>query len=51
MRSDQPNCLVAHTVKGKGIEFMENNNEWHHNRLTQAMFDKAIAQLNSAADA
>jgi transketolase len=51
LRSDKPNCLVARTVKGKGIEFMENNNEWHHNRLTQAMFDKAVAQLNGVADA
>lgn len=42
---DQPNCLVAKTIKGKGIEFMENNNEWHHNRLTQGMFDKAMAEL------
>lgn len=42
---DQPNCLVAKTVKGKGIAFMENNNEWHHNRLTQGMFDKAMIEL------
>lgn len=46
MTDSQPNCLVARTVKGRGIDFMENNNEWHHNRLTQAMFDRAIVQLD-----
>ncbi len=45
--SDQPNCLIAKTIKGKGVEFMENNNEWHHNRLTQAMFDRAVAEQAS----
>lgn len=24
-----PACLIAHTVKGKGVSFMENENEWH----------------------
>jgi transketolase len=46
---EMPNCLVAKTVKGKGIPFMEGNNEWHHNRLTQAMFDKAIGELSGDA--
>jgi len=41
----QPRCIVARTVKGRGISFMENNNEWHHNRLTQAWYDKAIEEL------
>lgn len=38
----QPKVLVAHTVKGKGIGFMENNNEWHHNRLTKSHYDQAV---------
>jgi transketolase len=37
--------LVAHTIKGKGISFMENNNEWHHNRLTKANYELALAEL------
>ena len=40
-----PRVLVAHTVKGKGISFMENNNEWHHNRLTKAHYELALAEL------
>lgn len=42
----KPRVLVAHTVKGKGISFMENNNEWHHNRLTKANYDLAMAELD-----
>lgn len=41
----KPRVLVAHTMKGKGITFMENNNEWHHNRLTKASYELALAEL------
>jgi transketolase len=41
----RPRILVAHTIKGKGISFMENNNSWHHNRLTQNFYDQAILEL------
>jgi transketolase len=40
-----PLVVIAKTVKGKGISFMENNNEWHHNVLTQARYDAAMAEL------
>jgi len=43
--SGRPRMLVAHTVKGKGVSFMENNNEWHHNRLTKANYELALAEL------
>ena len=26
----KPTVIIAHTVKGKGISFMENNPSWHH---------------------
>jgi len=42
----KPRVLVAHTIKGKGISFMENNNEWHHNRLTKTNFDLALAEID-----
>jgi transketolase len=32
-------------VKGKGVSFMENNNEWHHGVLTQAQYDAALQEL------
>ena len=42
----RPRVIVANTIKGKGVSFMENNNEWHHNRLTKANFDLAITEVN-----
>lgn len=38
----EPLCVVAHTVKGKGVPFMENNNDWHHNRLTRSNYERAL---------
>lgn len=29
-KSDRPRCIIANTVKGKGVSFMENRAEWHH---------------------
>jgi transketolase len=40
-----PLAVIARTVKGKGVSFMENNNEWHHNRLTQAQYEGALKEL------
>ena len=45
----KPRVIVANTIKGKGVSFMENNNEWHHNRLTRANYDLAIAEVNLVA--
>ncbi len=41
-----PKVIVANTVKGKGVSFMENKNEWHHNRLTKSNYDLAVAELD-----
>lgn len=43
---NKPRVVIASTTKGKGVSFMESNNEWHHNRLTQAQFDAAMAELS-----
>jgi len=48
--SGRPKILVAHTIKGKGISFMENNNEWHHNRLTKANYELALAELGTSLE-
>ena len=44
----RPKVLIAHTIKGKGIDFMENNNDWHHNRLTRTQYEQALAALGVA---
>jgi len=40
-----PTCIIAHTVKGKGVTFMENNNEFHGKAPTAAQLEMALAQL------
>jgi len=46
-RTDMPRAIIARTIKGKGVSFMENNNEWHHSRLTRAQYDAAVKELDS----
>ena len=48
LSEEKPTAIIAKTVKGKGISFMENNNEWHHNRLTQLRYDQAILELENS---
>jgi transketolase len=43
---DKPYAIIANTVKGKGISFMENIREWHHSTLSQAQYDKAISEVS-----
>ena len=45
---DKPKAIVAHTIKGKGVPFMENEKSWHHNRVNKANYDLAIEALGSA---
>lgn len=41
----RPKAIVARTVKGYGVPFMENNNIWHYTRLTEATYQAAVAAL------
>jgi transketolase len=47
--SDRPRALVARTVKGKGISFMEHSNRWHYTRLTEQSYAAAIAELQTCS--
>lgn len=44
--NEKPKCIIAHTVKGKGISFMENDNAWHHTFLNQKQYERALEELN-----
>ncbi len=44
-RSDRPVAILAHTVKGKGISFMENNWKYHNAVLSGALYEKAVEEL------
>lgn len=39
-------AIIAHTVKGKGVSFMENTAAWHHGVVNQKKYDKAVEELN-----
>jgi transketolase len=49
MLRPQPTCIIAHTVKGKGVSFMENSVLWHYRTARGAEFDAALAELQRAA--
>jgi len=42
----KPNVIIADTVKGKGVSFMENRLEWHYKSPDKNEFKKAMQELN-----
>jgi|TARA_B100001093_G_scaffold518595_1_gene604016 transketolase len=46
-KKNVPTAIIAKTVKGKGVSFMENNNDWHHGRLTKKLYKEAIKELKT----
>lgn len=49
--SDRPTVLVAHTVKGKGIGFMENQAAWHFNSIGTDLLEACIDELDAQREA
>jgi transketolase len=49
MESGKPTCIIAHTIKGKGVSFMENSVLWHYRTARGEEFAAALAQLEEAA--
>jgi transketolase len=43
----KPKVIIGNTVKGKGVSFMENDNAWHHNRLTDSLYQQALDELEA----
>lgn len=41
---EKPKVIIANTVKGKGVSFMENNNDWHQRKISQVEYQNAIAE-------
>ncbi|MDV2504220.1 MAG: hypothetical protein RX318_09735, partial [bacterium] len=41
----RPTMIIAHTVKGKGVSFMENTSAWHGIAPNPEQADQAIAEL------
>jgi transketolase len=46
--NDKPKAIVARTIKGKGVSFMENDNIWHYTRLTADSYERAVQEVTSS---
>jgi len=45
---NRPSMILARTIKGKGVPFMENDNSWHKRVPTKEELDKALISLGGA---
>lgn len=44
----KPTCIIAKSIKGKGVSYMENVCGWHGSAPNQEQYEQAIAELNAA---
>ncbi len=44
-QKDRPNCIIAHTIKGKGVSFMENQVLWHYRTAKNEEYAAALREL------
>jgi len=45
--NEKPRAIIANTIKGKGIPFMENVSMWHHGKLTEKLYQDALVALDN----
>ena len=45
LTADTPYFLIAHTTKGKGVTFMEGDNNWHYRAPSEAEITAALSEL------
>lgn len=45
----KPSVLIAHTIKGKGVDYMENSLQWHYSSPKGEQLASAISQLEKAS--
>lgn len=43
--SGKPSLIIAHTIKGKGVSFMENQLKWHHGVPNKEQYAQALDEL------
>lgn len=41
----KPHVVIANTIKGKGVSFIENRPEWHHHRLSEKEYEQARVEI------
>jgi len=45
IKKGKPSLIIAHTIKGKGISFMENTHDWHYGKIGKEEFKNALVEL------
>jgi transketolase len=43
--SDEPMAIICQTIKGRGVSFMEDDNNWHYRAPNQDEFERAMKEL------
>jgi len=46
LQKDKPSLAIAHTIKGKGISFMEGEKKWHHGVPDDTLYHQAMEELD-----
>lgn len=47
MRSGRPHAVIAHTVLGKGVSYMEGNLKWHYTSMNDEEYRQALADIGA----
>jgi len=47
-RNGKPKCIMAETIKGKGVSFMEGNSSWHGAHFDDADYERIISELKNS---
>lgn len=43
--TDKPSCIISHSIKGKGVSFMENAVLWHYRPPDKTELERALAEV------
>ena len=43
----KPYAIIANTIKGKGVSFIENNKSWHQAIMSEQLYQQAVDEINS----
>lgn len=46
LRLEKPRVVIAHTIKGKGLSFVENQSDWHYKMPTREQIEIGMRELN-----
>lgn len=46
--NNKPKAIIAHTTKGRGVSFMENNLAWHYKSPSEAELEQALKEIEEA---